>query len=427
MVLSEKIQLWGRLARFEDLDSRDGDAVPEDHDPSKQVDEQSDGDSASDDHDTSEHADKSTTEKAGVESSTELQAFIKLVVDSPAYPWLLANIRASLLLSPPDESVDCMGEIQATIMNLFSAPLVARKSVPAQTHKILVGVDWDLSPLLKETAFTHPLADVIHAALTITGSSEDAQCLPCAFYLSQTWPGSGPYFLLALKHAIQGRADGARKAKPVVLPDSTTVKAIIVENQKESSCSLQLEVCGIPESLVEIVQQAAWVGAAFFGTTKTKPTLCRPILTVGEPGNPNITNLQVSFVSRELDTGQENCHCWHELLRSPIIAEGFPIPKRSVSGTGLEIPLHIMSSLVGTTRVNTFGGKVFIKGFSRMLVPTKQTGDLLVWHLRGNPRDQRISYLDTVENHSSEVKPADIVQYRHILGWCPQVDYHAGT
>ncbi len=85
-----------------------------------------------------------------------------------------------------------------------------------------------------------------------------------------------------------------------------------------------------------------------------------------------------------------------------------------------------MANMVGTTRINVFGAKVFVKGFSRMLVPVNRLGNMLLWHLLSHPESKRISYLDTANEHIGGLAASDIPKYRHVLGWCPQVDCYAG-
>jgi hypothetical protein len=78
-----------------------------------------------------------------------------------------------------------------------------------------------------------------------------------------------------------------------------------------------------------------------------------------------------------------------------VIARGFPILKRPEEGTGLEIPLDMIAALADARYINSFQSKIYMKGFSTMLVPTKKSGDTLVWHLLYNDRpESRISYLD---------------------------------
>jgi hypothetical protein len=79
--------------------------------------------------------------------------------------------------------------------------------------------------------------------------------------------------------------------------------------------------------------------------------------------------------SREGPPGQ----CWH-MFRNPVMVSGYPILTKHEHGLGLEMPLNMIAELGGSERANEFDGKVFIKGFSTMLIATKITRDLLIWH-----------------------------------------------
>lgn len=109
-----------------------------------------------------------------------------------------------------------------------------------------------------------------------------------------------------------------------------------------------------------------------------------------------------------------------------MVVEGYPIPRRSETDTGLEIPLNMMAGLARTQRANTFNEKLFIKGFSTMLVPTKHSGDLLIWHLLYNKDGNRISYLDNTIPHAENVSVFDLGKARHIRGWCSEIRNYAG-
>jgi hypothetical protein len=101
------------------------------------------------------------------------------------------------------------------------------------------------------------------------------------------------------------------------------------------------------------------------GTTSWADILCKIDFTVQE---------------REEHLESSNGQCWHNMFRNPVVVKGYLIPRRSESDTGLEIPLNMMAGLARTQRADTFNGKLFIKGFSAMLIPTKRSGDLIIWH-----------------------------------------------
>ncbi|XRM40008.1 hypothetical protein ABZX51_003332 [Aspergillus tubingensis] len=121
--------------------------------------------------------------------------------------------------------------------------------------------------------------------------------------------------------------------------------------------------------------------------------------------------------------------CWHHLFRNPTVVMGFPIPYRSRQDTGLEIPLNILAGLAQATQVDFFSDKLFIKGFSSLLIPTEyiRDQDQMMWHLRYNVHGDRISYLDGIGAHVGHITLADLGSSRHILGWCSDTKFFAGA
>jgi hypothetical protein len=107
---------------------------------------------------------------------------------------------------------------------------------------------------------------------------------------------------------------------------------------------------------------------------------------------------------------------------------GYPIPHRSRQGTGLEIPLNILAGLVQAKHADVFDNKLFIKGFSSLLIPTEFIRDKnqILWHLLYNVDGNRISYLDGIGDHAEHITIADLETNRHILGWCSDARCYAG-
>jgi hypothetical protein len=80
-----------------------------------------------------------------------------------------------------------------------------------------------------------------------------------------------------------------------------------------------------------------------------------------------------------------------------------------------------MATLVGTNRINIFKKKIFIKGFSTMMIPTGYSDNILFWHLIYDEYGDRISYLDSKVSHLEGISSSDIEGVRHILGWSSEV------
>jgi hypothetical protein len=217
------------------------------------------------------------------------------------------------------------------------------------------------------------------------------------------------------------------------LPDNTELTAWIHDSK------FMVEVFGTRYSVAEIGEQFAWLSAALHSSSHKLGVACYTP-SIGEilvdstlhpvsrtPSRHQIF-CKIDVTLRECEEYHEpsNGQCWHRMFRNPVVVQGYPIPYRSEPSTGLEIPLDIMAGLVRTRRINTFNGKLFIKGFSTMLVPTRLSGDLLIWHLLYNKSGSRISYLDNTVAYADNANAVDLEKTRHIVGWCSEVKYYAG-
>ncbi|KAJ5909860.1 purine and uridine phosphorylase [Penicillium tannophilum] len=109
--------------------------------------------------------------------------------------------------------------------------------------------------------------------------------------------------------------------------------------------------------------------------------------------------------------------------------KGFPIARRSRQGTGLEIPLNILAGLVHAENAEIFNGRIFIKGFSNLLLPTEyvRDEDQITWHLLYNAEGKRISYLHGIKGHAENIPLSALGTNRHILGWCLDAKCYAGS
>lgn len=123
--------------------------------------------------------------------------------------------------------------------------------------------------------------------------------------------------------------------------------------------------------------------------------------------------------------------CWHGLFQNPVVVLGYPTRNRTIEERGLEMPIEMMATLVGCDRITTFAGKFYIKNFNKMLVLTKQIGDMLIWHYLCNDDGSYISYTDPRVRAmsspiASDVDISTLESARHVVGWCSHVRSYAG-
>lgn len=197
-----------------------------------------------------------------------------------------------------------------------------------------------------------------------------------------------------------------------------------------------MEALGVGDSVAEVGEQLAWLGSALRSSPYSLGVAyCTPY--VSEIYLENAPRLELEMppeifckigfrLCQEDNLETSNGQCWHNMFRNPVVVKGYPIPRRDMLESGLEIPLNMMAGLAQTRCINTFNGKIFIKGFSTMLIPTKYSEDLFIWHLLYNENGNRISYLDNTIPHAENINLSNLEKSRHVLGWCSDVRNYAG-
>jgi hypothetical protein len=115
-----------------------------------------------------------------------------------------------------------------------------------------------------------------------------------------------------------------------------------------------------------------------------------------------------------------------------ILVEGSPIPRRSIPGTGLEISLPLMAALANSERLTIFSGKMMIKGYSTVLIPTKRCDEFVYWHMVSNENGDHLELNDYRIKVISSQYPTGLTIHemehaRHVLGWCSEVRNSTGA
>lgn len=214
------------------------------------------------------------------------------------------------------------------------------------------------------------------------------------------------------------------------LPEGTELTAWI------SGSEFIAEAFGTAASIAEVGEQLAWLSASLRSSRYTAGiTFITPSIKIIRPEsapenvktrmhNPNV-QCRITFSMEKGEQGLGNGQCWHGMFRNPVLVPGFPVLRRPRLDTGLEIPLNMMSALASTRQIDEFNDKIFIKGFSTMLIPTDFSDGVVIWHLQYRTDGGHISYYDACVPHVS-VNASDVEQSRNIVGWCSQADLLAG-
>jgi hypothetical protein len=218
--------------------------------------------------------------------------------------------------------------------------------------------------------------------------------------------------------------------------------------------SVFFEVTGTTYSLAEVTEQLFWVSTAFQTPTDAPGASLNfaeasATFVVDETIQPGpkadvrlaqhvgTAHCNVTSKSKFLDQEAQFArgHCWHNLFRHCAIVSGYPIPSRPSQRPGLEVPFDMMAALACAERITPFYGNLVVNGFSTLLFPTYYEYEhrCMFWHLVYNEDGSRVSFTDNrvflpaeVESAVMQLRPDDIDDARHIVGWAAKLKKNIG-
>ncbi|KAF4442817.1 hypothetical protein F53441_11645 [Fusarium austroafricanum] len=372
-----------------------------------------------------EEEEEDDTENVG----TWLAAYREFAPNTEAYSWLLIQLQRDLI-SPVELSA--IRDIRDQILSSLPSPQSISRRMPSRSCFARFELDWDILGFFETQKYSNPPDQVLPGIITITGSSCDAQAMTCAQYLDQTWPATGNSMIKLLQRVLQGEEGHTQFCN---FPDGTFLRARALDSQ------LIVRAKGADASISEIGEQLAWLGAALRNSPRQNGlTYCTPIITaiyqnsttqadpaIELPDSDIACNIGFKIDQVPPPRHFANGHCWHHIFKNPIIVRGYPFLPRKEQNTGLDIPLNIMAGLARARRIDLFNEQVYIKGFSTMLIPTKQDQSTVYWHLIYKEDGSRISYLDDALDHECDISLLDLTTTRHVLGWCSEANFYAGS
>lgn len=372
-------------------------------------------------------------------------AYRNIVAESTAFQWLLCRVHREISLTSSEAST--MHAIAKQIRQvLYSQPenrLISSTKGPPICSMVFQS-DWDPLAFVVEQEYTEEPEDAVEGAVVIVqGVNGDVEAMSCLEYLSRTWPLLGEDFMGLVKHVVRStpglRCSGKLRncfmwenllnISLVTLFDKAKLIAWI-----EPSGHFTLEVAGVAETIVEVGEVYGWMTAALRSAPGDTVASVIPVLDIVAKNNDPIfrANIRLQHSDDPLHFAGK---CWQDMFRNPMIVLGFPVRRRQPGQEpGLEFSLATLAALVGTRRIAIFCGKVFLKGFCTMLVPTKYTGDTVHWHVLFNEDGSRIPFTDF--RVRDVVGDFDITEYltlsgietaRHIVGWCNHARNYAGN
>ncbi|KAH7129073.1 hypothetical protein EDB81DRAFT_888840 [Dactylonectria macrodidyma] len=353
----------------------------------------------------------------------------RIVLDeASAYTSLLDTVRREIALT--HVQTNYMEMVRRKISEALPRQRISRHR-QSPMHEATIELEWNPLAFFEAQKYDLPPHEAAERVIVLTGSHTDAQAMTCGEYMSQTWPSTGAHTLQCFLDMLQ---DGQSRSQYVPASPGSRISLFLRESQ------LVCEVIGTRGYLTEIGEQLAWLGAALQPGSSLEGVSCSlPVVERCSVATSNLVSQSASsarglcykMTFRVEDLDQQlaplNGQCWHNLFRNPVLVQGYPIRNRPQNDTGLEISLKVMASLAQAQYLNMFCSRPIIKGFSTILYPSYQSGDLLIWHLVYNEDGGHISFLRGVTCYTLSVSIPEIERSRHILGWCSEAKLYAGA
>ena len=209
---------------------------------------------------------------------------------------------------------------------------------------------------------------------------------------------------------------------------------------------------GTTYGLAEVAEQLFWVstalqtptdapGASLNFAEASATFVVDETVQLGSKGGVTLAehigtaHCKVRFKSKFLDQKAQLArgHCWHNLFQHCAIVSGYPIPSRPSQRPGLEVPFDMLAALACAERVTPFCGNLVAKGFSTLLFVTCHEDRCMFWHLVYNKDGSRVSFTDDrvflpaeMESTAMQLRPDDIDDARHIVGWTARLKKNTG-
>ncbi|KAK8868422.1 pfs domain containing protein [Apiospora arundinis] len=341
-----------------------------------------------------------------------IDRYINIVCKDPMYKWLIAQLHRETLVSRP--TPDTMESIRETVLRWLPSETRISRDASSSTVTAQYVAHWDILHFLQQQDYGIPHHDALAGVITLTGSSVDAQASTCLDYMSQTWPMTGPLTVQLLQRLLKN--PGYVSRLEVSEPSPFTLEATIRDR------ALYVSVSGLADFVAEIGEQLSWLMGGYAG-------LSSRLLHPPEGLHDLMCEISFQILKQDASIQGVNGQCWHRMFNKPVVVKGFPIPRRPVAETGLEMSLPLMAALTRTRYINTFHSNPVLKGFSVMLVPTKTSNDtdIVYWHMvTSEHAEQRVAYPDS-DFETAHVSKTDLIQARHILGWCEEALVTVGT
>ncbi|KAF5598793.1 hypothetical protein FPCIR_2717 [Fusarium pseudocircinatum] len=392
---------------------------------------------------------------------SQMPQYRQFIQGSEAYQWLLTKISQQTRLSCEEPSL--MDRIGNTIRNTLKESIPHHKMSRKKASigfEMTYSVTLDVIGMMKRSGISSSFDKALPNILCLTGKRDEAQATSVAEYMDQAWPHSGGAIISLLQDLLSDQESFLSRFDPVPLktlhsgtwteppwPETTrgnySTHCILTGTMKEgrdTNVRYEISAKGGYYAVSEVGEQIAWLASVFQknnGFSSIEP--CVTDFSARDFKNNSGSTISIkgngsfSFSVRpETAYNPSQGFCWERLFGTLNIVRGYPILRRSVPKSGLEVSLPYAASIVGSSEVVQWDKRLVVKGFNMLMVATQVTADVMVWHLLVSEKpEERISYVDPRLDHidirtSDEMSLRHIEGKRHIVGWCTKATDHCG-
>ncbi|KAK0621822.1 hypothetical protein B0T17DRAFT_305457 [Bombardia bombarda] len=358
---------------------------------------------------------------------------------SQSFEWLLQSVLVEVNMHIPEDK-NAKSEIRKKIISHLGEPVrISRKEITVD-HQMRFLAPWIAEFLASEDYDLLP-HEALSRVLVMTGVGCHAWATTCLEYVQTVWPKTGPRVLGLYIDLLRPSSLGSTSR--CILSDNTVLLAQVTSNGK----SIAVDAIGSAYSIAEAGEVMAWLSAAV-GSSPVDRTISyhypsceirdfwRPLPLAATSTKINkicvIENRSGDPLYNPWGPTDKRGECWFLLFRNPAMVEGYPVPRRPEPNTGMEMSLDTIALLANVRKLSNFGGRLMLKGFSTILIPTGSDDGVVYWHAVHNEDGEYISYCDPKAKEAARKYPkalsvGDLESSRHILGWCANVNNMTGA
>lgn len=274
------------------------------------------------------------------------------LLESRQFEWLVSRTR---MLT----SRSCIGNEHHAIRSIIARHL----DRTSQTSRLTITLrSWNPLRFLEQQ---YPDAECELAQILVyCGSLEAPYACTTAEYLEWMWPDVGRALLQCMQSAC------ATSNSTIEVGGSS----LFVQLQRERTTVV---LSGNGQGVLELGEACVWLATACRAYDEGDClATCLPRL------DEHSLEMTVSYEPVPKEQMSADGLCWSKMVMNPVIASGYPVPKRSNmdSQKGLEASIGILVALSHANWATTFHGKFMIKGLRSALVPVAEDDTSITWH-----------------------------------------------